>query len=98
MLSRAQEARVREVLGNHPPGINQTYCLEHLAGCWPGGRRLSWRGDLQNRSWEAVMLHERHVASPRWDGSSAGCDAGSGVADGRWPAGCPPKRNCTRVR
>ena len=31
MLSRAQEARVREVLGNHPPGIIQTYCLEHLA-------------------------------------------------------------------
>ena len=31
MLSRAQEARVRDILGNHPPGIIQTYCLEHLA-------------------------------------------------------------------
>jgi hypothetical protein len=31
MLSRAQEARVRDVLGNHPPGTLQTYCLEHLA-------------------------------------------------------------------
>lgn len=31
MLSRAQEARVREVLANHPPGIIQAYCLEHLA-------------------------------------------------------------------
>ncbi len=31
MLSRAQEARVREVLGSHPPGTIQTYCLEHLA-------------------------------------------------------------------
>ena len=31
MLSRAQEARVREILANHPPGIIQTYCLEHLA-------------------------------------------------------------------
>jgi len=32
MLSRAQEARVRDVLANHPPGTIQTYCLEHLAG------------------------------------------------------------------
>jgi hypothetical protein len=31
MLSRAQEARVREILGSHPPGTIQTYCLEHLA-------------------------------------------------------------------
>jgi len=31
MLSRAQEARVREVLGSHSPGTIQTYCLEHLA-------------------------------------------------------------------
>ncbi len=31
MLSRAQEARVREVPGDHPPGTIQTYCLEHLA-------------------------------------------------------------------
>ncbi len=31
MLSRAQEARVREVFGRHPPGTIQTYCLEHLA-------------------------------------------------------------------
>jgi hypothetical protein len=31
MLSRAQEARVREVLASHPPGAIQTYCLEHLA-------------------------------------------------------------------
>ncbi len=31
MLSRAQEARVRDVLGTHPPGTIQTYCLEHLA-------------------------------------------------------------------
>lgn len=30
MLSRAQETRVREVLGNHPLGIIQTYGLEHL--------------------------------------------------------------------
>ena len=31
MLSRAQETRVREVLADHPPGIIQAYCLEHLA-------------------------------------------------------------------
>jgi hypothetical protein len=31
MLSRAQEARVRDVLGDHPPGTIQMYCLEHLA-------------------------------------------------------------------
>jgi hypothetical protein len=31
MLSRAQEARVREVLGNHSPGTLSVYCLEHLA-------------------------------------------------------------------
>ena len=31
MLSRAQEARVRDVLANHPPGTIQTYCFEHLA-------------------------------------------------------------------
>jgi hypothetical protein len=31
MLSRAQEARVREVLGGHAPGIFPAYCLEHLA-------------------------------------------------------------------
>jgi hypothetical protein len=31
MLSRAQEARVRDVLANHPPRTIQTYCLEHLA-------------------------------------------------------------------
>ena len=31
MLSRAQEARVREILGNHPTGTPPVYCLEHLA-------------------------------------------------------------------
>src|SRR5260370_38000625 len=31
MLSRAQEARVRDVFANPPPGTIQTYCLEHLA-------------------------------------------------------------------
>jgi hypothetical protein len=31
MLSRAQEARVREILGHHSPGTIQLYCLEHLA-------------------------------------------------------------------
>jgi len=31
MLSRAQEARVREILGSHPPGHVLAYCLEHLA-------------------------------------------------------------------
>jgi hypothetical protein len=31
MLSRAQEARVREILGNDPPGTLPVYCLEHLA-------------------------------------------------------------------
>jgi len=31
MLSRAQEARVREILGGHAPGILPAYCLEHLA-------------------------------------------------------------------
>ena len=32
MLSRAQEARVREILKNHAPGIiPPVYCLEHLA-------------------------------------------------------------------
>ena len=31
MLSRAQEARVRELLGSHLPGTSPRYCLEHLA-------------------------------------------------------------------
>lgn len=31
MLSRAQEARVREILGSHLPGTRLAYCLEHLA-------------------------------------------------------------------
>jgi D-tyrosyl-tRNA(Tyr) deacylase len=31
MLSRAQEAQVREILGSHPPGNVLAYCLEHLA-------------------------------------------------------------------
>jgi len=31
MLSRAQEARVRGILGNHPTGTFPVYCLEHLA-------------------------------------------------------------------
>jgi hypothetical protein len=31
MLSRAQEARIRDVLGTRPPGAIQMYCLEHLA-------------------------------------------------------------------
>jgi hypothetical protein len=30
MLSSAQEARVRDVLVDHPPGTIQTYRLEHL--------------------------------------------------------------------
>jgi hypothetical protein len=30
MLSRAQEARVREVLGHHPPWMPPAYCPEHL--------------------------------------------------------------------
>ena len=31
MLSRAQEARVREILESHLPGTSPAYCLEHLA-------------------------------------------------------------------
>ena len=31
MLSRAQEARVREILKGHVPGALPAYCLEHLA-------------------------------------------------------------------
>ena len=31
MLSRAQEARIREILGSHAPGTLPAYCLEHLA-------------------------------------------------------------------
>ena len=31
MLSRAQEARVREILGSDLPGTRPAYCLEHLA-------------------------------------------------------------------
>jgi hypothetical protein len=31
MLSRAQEARVREILGDAAPGTFPMYCLEHLA-------------------------------------------------------------------
>jgi hypothetical protein len=31
MLSRAQEARVREILGSHLTGTLPVYCLEHLA-------------------------------------------------------------------
>lgn len=31
MLSRAQETRVREALGDHPHGTIRTFCLEHLA-------------------------------------------------------------------
>ena len=32
MLSHAQEARVQDVLGNHPPGTIQTYCPDVLPG------------------------------------------------------------------
>jgi hypothetical protein len=60
MLSRAQEARVREVLGSHPPGTIRTYCLEHLATAAkiPAGhapdlaafvRKLREHGDCQTR-------------------------------------------------
>jgi hypothetical protein len=31
MLSRAQEARVQDVLRSHAPGTSPAYCLEHLA-------------------------------------------------------------------
>jgi hypothetical protein len=31
ILSRAQEVRVREALGDHPPGTIRTFCLGHLA-------------------------------------------------------------------
>ena len=31
MLSRAQEVRLREILGNGPPATLPVYCLEHLA-------------------------------------------------------------------
>jgi hypothetical protein len=31
MLSRAQEARVREILAGHASGTLPAYCLEHLA-------------------------------------------------------------------
>jgi hypothetical protein len=31
MLSRAQEARVREILKDDAPGTVPMYCLEHLA-------------------------------------------------------------------
>ena len=31
VLSRVQEARVREILGSHLPGTRPPYCLEHLA-------------------------------------------------------------------
>ena len=31
MLSRAQEARVREILAGHVSGTLPAYCLEHLA-------------------------------------------------------------------
>jgi len=31
MLSRAQEAQVREILGDDAPGTFPMYCLEHLA-------------------------------------------------------------------
>ncbi len=61
MLSCAQEARVREVLGGHPPGTIQTYCLEHLAAAArvpPGhiadlaafARTLRSRGDCETQS------------------------------------------------
>ena len=60
MLSRAQEARVRELLWSSPPGTIQTYCLEHLATAAeipPGHmwdlaafvRTLHERGDCQRR-------------------------------------------------
>ena len=60
MLSRAQEARVREILWNSPTGTVQTYCLEHLAraATIPPGhlpdlaafvRGLHERGDCQRR-------------------------------------------------
>ena len=60
MLSRAQEARVRAILWNSPPGTIQTYCLEHLATAAkipPGHlsdlavfvRTLHERGDCQRR-------------------------------------------------
>ena len=61
MLSRAQEGRVREVLGSHPSGTIRTCCLEHLATAAkiPAGhaadlaafvRTLRKHGDCQTRS------------------------------------------------
>lgn len=35
MLSRAQDARVRESLGSHPTGTLPVYCLEHPWGRGP---------------------------------------------------------------
>ena len=59
MLSRAQEARVREILGNHLPGTIQTFCLElaaaayvsvaHLADLAAFVRRLRERGACQTQ-------------------------------------------------
>ncbi len=60
MLSRAQEARVRDALTHHPSGTIQTYCLEHLAAAAqiPRShaadlaafvRTLHERGDCQRR-------------------------------------------------
>jgi hypothetical protein len=66
MLSRAQEARVRDVLA--PPGTIRTYCLEHLAAVVkiPPGHRADLAAFVRSlREHGAVMLHERHVATCR---------------------------------
>jgi len=78
MLSRAQEGRVREVLGSHPSGTIRTYCLEHLATAAkiPAGhaadlaafvRTLRKHGDCQTRS-GGVCDAEGHERSSSWRG------------------------------
>jgi len=67
MLSRAQEARVRDVLANHPPGTIQTYCLEHLAAAAaiPAGHRADLAAFIRG-------LRERGECATQHGGA---CDA-----------------------
>lgn len=67
MLSRAQEARVREILGSHPPGTIQTYCLEHLAAA----AKIP-QGHLADLAAFVRTLREHGVCQTQYGGT---CDA-----------------------
>ena len=68
MLSRAQEARVREILGSHPPGNVLAYCLEHLAAT--AQIPPAHLADL------AAFVRRLRLYGACWTGYGGTCDAG----------------------